>query len=134
MKAVLYRVVLGNSEIIAKLIQLALAVHVAITRKLLTMLDAEKLDHDLARTEQHHELKELATLSLTVQLKEQAMRSGGFSEEHGPILSTMADILMEDHEWTEEEIMDWFGGLVLDEEGGDLGATLEFVDEDELDD
>ena len=98
--------------------------------KLLLAIDSERINHEAASKEQQRDLHELKLLGATLQIKEAAVRTGGFSEEHGPALAMAANALYEQCEWEDEDITEWFGALVLDEDGVNLGADIELEDEE----
>ena len=93
--------------------------------------DADRLTYDLAVGEQWNELVDLELLKATVAIKELAVRDGGFSHEHGPALEGAANALYDHCGWEDEDITAWFGALVLDEDGENLGADVELSDDDE---
>lgn len=99
----------------------------------LAKIDPERLKHDLAIGEQHEDLIELEILKQTLAVKDIAIRDGGFSEVHGPALANAANALYDHCDWDDESVTQWFGGLVLGEDGVHLGLELyeEYEDEDE---
>ena len=99
-------------------------------RGLLAKEDPERLKYDLAVTEQWDELVELDLLMQTMEVKKIAEATGGFSEAHGPALEIAANALYEHCGWDDEDIVDWFGALVMGDDGTHLG--IDIVDEDDL--
>jgi len=89
-------------------------------RAVLAKIDKERLEHDVAVGDQWEELVELELLKSTMLVKEIAEKDGGFSEEHGPALEIAANALYEHCGWDDEDITDWFGGLVMGE-GFEMG-------------
>ena len=99
--------------------------------KVLLAIDKERIEHEAACKEQAQDLHTLKLLGATLEIKKDAMRSGGFAEEHGPALALAANALYEQCMWEDEDITEWFGALVLDENGENMGADIELEDEDE---
>lgn len=99
--------------------------------KLLLVIDEDRIKNEAAVVAQSQELHELKLLGATLDIKEAALRSGGFAEEHGPALALAANALYDQCEWEDEDITEWFGALVMNEDGENLGADIELEDEDE---
>ena len=97
----------------------------------LSKIDDDRLKYEVAITEQGEDLAELKLLATTIELKQDAIASGGFDVEHGPLLGLAANALVEAFGWEDEDITDWFGALVLDEEGENLGADVYLEDEED---
>lgn len=93
--------------------------------------DPERLEYDLAVGEQWSELVELELLKGTMAIKELAVREGGFTTEHGPALESAANALYDHCGWEDEDITSWFGSLVMNENGENMGVDVELIDEDE---
>ena len=68
--------------------------------------------------------------SSTLEIKDVALRSGGFDIEHGPALAIAANALVDHCGWEDDDVTSWFGTLVMDEEGVNLGADIVLEDED----
>lgn len=98
--------------------------------KLLLAIDSDRIEHETATVEQRQDLHELKLLGATLKIKAAALRGGGFDESHGPALALAANALYDQCEWEDEEIAEWFGALVLDDDGHNLGADIEFEEED----
>lgn len=98
----------------------------AFMRGILAKIEPERLANDVAIGEQWEELVELELLKGTLQVKDIAEESGGFNESHGPALELAANALYEHCGWEDEDITNWFGGLVMD-----AGVSIEFEDEEE---
>ena len=99
--------------------------------KLLLAIDKERIEHEAAAKEQQQDLHELKLLGATLEIKKDAIRSGGFAEEHGPALALAANALYEQCMWEDEDITEWFGALVLNEDGENMGADITLEDEEE---
>lgn len=101
--------------------------------KALLAIDRERIEHEAATVEQRADLHELKLLGATLEIKKHALANGGFDEEHGPALALAANALYEQCQWEDDDITEWFGSLVMDEDGVNMGAeiTLEDIDEDE---
>lgn len=92
----------------------------------LAKIDAERLTHGVALGEQWEDLIELDLLRSTLLVKQEAEADGGFDESHGPALEVAANALVEHCGWEDEDIVDWFGSLVMG-----AGVSIDFdVDED----
>jgi|TARA_Y100000022_G_C13222405_1_gene363079 hypothetical protein len=102
-------------------------------RWFLKQVDEERLTFDLSVNEQVEELQELELLKATLKLKAHLMDSGGFTEEHGPVLEMAANALYDVHQWDDESIAQWFAGLVLGEDGQNMGISIDLIDEADLD-
>lgn len=112
-----------------------LRIYAAAARGVLWLIDAKRLDAEVAAVAQSEELGELGVLASTLRTKAVALRSGGFAEEHGSILEDAANRLAEAHGWDHDAVMAWFGDLVLDGEGVSVpGFELVAADGDEWDD
>ena len=97
----------------------------AFMRGILAKIEPERLANDVAIGEQWEELVELELLKGTLQVKDIAEGSGGFNESHGPALELAANALYEHCGWEDEDITNWFGGLVMD-----AGVSIEFDDDE----
>lgn len=98
----------------------------AFMRGILAKIEPERLAHDVAIGDQWEELVELELLKGTLQVKDIAEESGGFDESHGPALEMAANALYDHCGWEDEDITNWFGGLVM---GADV--AIEFEEDDE---
>ena len=98
---------------------------------MLGRIDNKRLNYEVACVEQGDDLEELKVLTSTLDIKKKALRDGGFDVEHGPLLALAANTLVEEHAWEDEDVMSWFGPLVMDEEGENLGADIYLEDEEE---
>jgi len=98
---------------------------------LLRKADKGQLEYDLAVTEQAQMLTEIKLLGASVDLKSIAMQQGGFDDSHGPALELVANALFNNCGWDDEDIGDWFAGLVLDDKGVNLGFELDIEEGDE---
>ena len=99
--------------------------------KVLLAIDKERIEHEAACKEQEQDLHTLKLLGATLDIKEAAIRSGGFAEEHGPALALAANALYEQCMWEDEDITEWFGALVMNEDGENLGADITLEDEED---
>lgn len=121
-----YRAVLWISEKGLADIELFRERFGAFMRGVLAKIEPERLAHDVAIGDQWEELVELELLKGTLQVKDIAEESGGFDESHGPALEMAANALYDHCGWEDEDITNWFGGLVMD-----AGVSIEFEDEEE---
>ena len=96
---------------------------------LMASVNQQKWDHELAVVTQQEELTELKLLKATLEVKKDAIESGGFDRQHGPALTVAANALMDLCGWGDEDVTEWFGALVLDDDGENLGADVGFEEE-----
>lgn len=94
----------------------------------LAKIDVERLTHSVALGEQWEDLVELDLLRSTLLVKQEAEADGGFDETHGPALETAANALYEHCGWEDEDIVEWFGSLVLD---AGVSVDMTFEDDEE---
>lgn len=99
--------------------------------RLMLLTDKERTEYETACVEQEADLHELKILAATLAVKEHALAVGGFDEAHGPALAMAANALVEQCDWDDESVMDWFGALVMDENGENLGADIHLDDGEE---
>lgn len=100
-------------------------------RSLLAKAEPERFKYEMALGEQWEDLVELDLLKSTLAVKQIAEQQGGFSEEHGPALETAANALYEHCGWDDEDITDWFGSLVMGDNGAHLGIDIVEEEDDE---
>lgn len=98
--------------------------------KVLGMVDDDRLQYEVAVMEQEAELHELKLLNGTLMVKRAAERSGGFDESHGPALALAANTLYDTFGWEDEDISAWFGALVLNDAGENMGCDIELEDDE----
>ena len=98
--------------------------------KILELIDNDHLQHEVAVMEQEAELHELKLLNGTLMVKRAAERSGGFDESHGPALALAANTLYDTFGWEDEDISAWFGALVLNADGENMGCDIGLEDEE----
>ncbi len=92
-------------------------------------IDEEKFNYEITMASQMEELTELNLLKATMEIKKDALETGGFSHDHGPALTVAANALIDVCGWDDEDITDWFGALVMNDDGENLGADVGFEEE-----
>jgi hypothetical protein len=134
MRAFWYRLLLSISNKVSADIYRLFIFQVNLSRWILSLVNRDRLSVELAASGQEGQLQELQLLASSVQLRERALRSGGFDEEDGETLTRLATALQLDHDWETETILMWFEALVIDREGENLGVRFRCSDDADSDD
>ena len=134
MRAFWYRLLLSIFNKVSACIYRLFIIQVNSSRWILSLVDRNRLSVELAASGQEVQLQELQLLAATLQLRERALRSGGFAESDGETLTRIAAALQVDHDWETEDILIWLEALVIDREGGNLGVWSSCSDDADSDD
>lgn len=70
----------------------------------LSVIDSKRLHHAQAAVEQCEEMSELNILSNIIQVRNNALKSGRWNEEHEDQLNFLGNVLANEHDWEVEDV------------------------------
>lgn len=71
---------------------------------ILSAIDSKRLHHAQAATEQYLEMSELNILSNIIQVRNNALKSGRWNEEHEDQLNFFGNVLANEYDWEVEDV------------------------------